>query len=242
MFNINNKNLISFGIALFAIIALNILVFIPTSAKAYYHVGWENGNYVGYSVDSGNNNGNTNYTNDNPIPTISSISPDSARLNSNVTITVIGHDFVQGAIVKFDGADRPTTFVNSSTLRAQLSYSDLNNKGDYLITVLNPIPGGGLSNAVLFSVNNNYVAPVKASTVKNNSTTNTTNTTNTTTNTVTTDKLNQSSDQAAGAIFGANAFMPSSLLQWFFFAILILLAIVLWRKLYVTESTPLKHA
>ena len=245
MFNINNKNLISFGIALFAVIALNILVLLPTNVKANVCNNWiEDGkSYSSCNNTSYVNTGNDNNNITNPIPYITSTNPVSARMNTSVIVTVSGHDFVQGSVVKFNDSDRPTTFVNSSTLKAQLSYSDLSNKGDYLITVLNPIPGGGLSNAVLFSVTD-YVAPIQASTVKN--TTKNTTTTNTTNKTITstesTDKLNQASDQAAGAIFGANAFMPSSLLQWFFFAILILLAIVLWRKLYVTESTPLKHA
>jgi len=58
--------------------------------------------------------------------------------------------------------------------------------------------------------------------------------------------IGQTSALAGNALFGANGgFMPSSLLGWLIFAILVLLAIILWRKLYVTENdkhTPLKHA
>ena len=48
-----------------------------------------------------------------------------------------------------------------------------------------------------------------------------------------------------GALFGYNSFMPSSLIQWIFFFILILLGVILWRRLYVSEekkNLPLKHA
>lgn len=79
----------------------------------------------------------------------------------------------------------------------------------------------------------------------NNSNTSTTNTTNATGTTNQSDNGNNVGNLAAGAIFGYNAFLPSSIFQWLFLAILILLAVVLWRKLYVSESdkeTPLKHA
>ena len=96
---------------------------------------------------------------------------------------------------------------------------------------------------------------IKNNTVKNTTDYKTKNiTTNTTTNKNSTGDssidTNSNTDQnvkelVAGAIFGSNAFMPSSLLQWIFFAILILLAVILWRKLYVSDEdkhTPLKHA
>ncbi len=50
----------------------------------------------------------------------------------------------------------------------------------------------------------------------------------------------------ANALFGSNSFMPSGLIQWIVFAILILLIVFLWRYVhgskekYMTE--PLKHA
>ncbi len=53
------------------------------------------------------------------------------------------------------------------------------------------------------------------------------------------------SSLAAGVIFGSNSFMPSSLIQWIFFAILVLLVVMLVRKVFKAEenyhSTPMKH-
>ena len=50
----------------------------------------------------------------------------------------------------------------------------------------------------------------------------------------------------ANALFGSNSFMPSGLVQWIVFAILILLIIFLWRYIHRSEekymSSPLKHA
>ncbi len=263
MFNINNKNLIFFGIGLLAIFSFIVLITPKTSLAVDVcsdpnYNGWYRptcGNYYtsnnfGYN-NTNNNYGNNNYANNtvNPVPSISSLNPNSANINSNMTVTVLGYGFVPGSIVKWDGADRYTTFIDSSTLRAQLYSSDLNNKGNYLITVLNPVPGGGLSNAVLFTVNSNVVANTVTKTSNNTINKTSTSTSNSTTNTKTdkgTAAVNQASDQAAGALFGSNAFLPSSLLQWFFFIILILLAVLLWRKLYVSDEekhhSTLKHA
>ena len=258
MSNINNKNLISFGIGLLTVFAF-ALILMPGNAKAdTSQTWWVNDTYMG-SCTGGNfsntNYNNNNYNNPNPAPHINSISPNSARVNSNVTITVFGNGFVQGSTVRWNGYDKPTTYIDSGTLKAQLSYSDLNNGGNYPITVWNPAPGGGFSNGVSFTVNNNIV--YQSSTAKNstnqNSNTSTTSTTTTTQNTNQSDNSgsqsgNQTGALAAGAIFGSktsSTFMPSGLLQWIFFAILILLIVILWRKLYVSEdekSKPLKHA
>jgi hypothetical protein len=56
----------------------------------------------------------------------------------------------------------------------------------------------------------------------------------------------EASDATANAIFGTNGFLPSGLIQWIFFAILILLIVILVRKLTGAEdkyhSEPMKHA
>ena len=50
----------------------------------------------------------------------------------------------------------------------------------------------------------------------------------------------------ASVIWGSNSFMPSGLVQWIFFAILILIIVILTRKIFRGEdkyhSTPMKHA
>jgi hypothetical protein len=257
MSKINNKNLIASLLGLFTIFAF-ALILIPSNAKAETcRTWWEGDNYVG-SCNSGNysnTNYNNNYNNPNPAPYINSISPNSANINSNITITVFGNGFVQSSTVRWNGYDKPTTYLDSGTLKAQLSYSDLNNGGSYPITVWNSAPGGGFSNAVMFTVKNNAVLTSNSTSKNSNSVNQNSNTSTKTTNTTTTKNTNQSDNSgsngsqvgalAAGAIFGSNTFLPSSLLQWIFFAFLILLAVVLWRRLYVTEeekNSPLKHS
>lgn len=253
MFNINNKNLISVSAGLLFVFA-TVIFLTPNSTYARSCPNLNNnvGAYYCYTGDDDYNNYNNNV---NPIPSIYSINPTSNTVNTSTTITVTGNNFVQGSTVRLNNSAKPTTFINSKTLQAQLSYYDLSSKGEYFITVFNPAPGGGYSNVTSFIVNS-YIAPVtNNNTVRNTTTSKTKNvTTNTTTNknstennsTDTNSNTNQNvKDLAAGAIFGSNAFMPSSLLQWIFFAILILLAVILWRKLYVSDEdkhTPLKHA
>ncbi len=91
----------------------------------------------------------------NPIPVLDNISPTIAPLGgSPLTLTVNGSHFLNSSIVRFEGADRATTFVNATRLTAQIPASDLVNGGVFQIKVVNPSPGGGLSNPVNFTVNN----------------------------------------------------------------------------------------
>lgn len=53
------------------------------------------------------------------------------------------------------------------------------------------------------------------------------------------------SNLAANAILGSNSFIPSGLIQWIFFAILVLLAVILVRRIYggkeKYDAIPMKH-
>lgn len=90
----------------------------------------------------------------NPLPSLSSISPSAATAGASAfTLTVNGSNFVSGAIVRWNGANRTTTFVSSTQLTAQISASDITAAGSASITVSNPAPGGGVSNALTFTVN-----------------------------------------------------------------------------------------
>ena len=262
MFNINNKKIISLAIGTLAI-AIFTFISVPNSAKAdNCKIWWEGNNYKGFcpgdsvnlnnnynTYDNSYNNGYNNVT--NPIPSISSINPSSATVNTNTVITVNGYNFVQGSTIKWNGNDRQTTFISSTTLQAQIYSTDIYSRGDYVITVSNPAPGGGISNAVMFTAKDNTVY-VTSNTSKNQNTTvnSYTNKTTTTANNTSSSQKSANdtatSDLAANVIFGSNAFLPSSIFQWILFFILILLAIVLWRKLYVSDEerhhSTLKHS
>ncbi len=97
----------------------------------------------------------------NPLPITTSISPASALAGSTgFTLTVNGTNFISGSlgsVVRFNGLNRVTTFVNSTQLTAQILTSDLVTPGTFPITVFNPTPGGGVSNAQIFTITSNPV-------------------------------------------------------------------------------------
>ncbi|MFB3906035.1 MAG: prolipoprotein diacylglyceryl transferase family protein [Acidobacteriota bacterium] len=89
----------------------------------------------------------------NPVPAVTSLSPGSATAGGPAfTLTVNGADFVSGAEVHWNGAARSTTFVSANQLTASVPASDTATAGTATVTVLNPAPGGGLSNGVAFAV------------------------------------------------------------------------------------------
>jgi hypothetical protein len=92
---------------------------------------------------------------DNPVPTLTSISPSSATAGgSTFTLTVNGTNFVGGSVVKWNGANRTTTYVSSTQLPAAITAADIATAGTASVTVFNPAPGGGTSNAQTFTINN----------------------------------------------------------------------------------------
>ena len=89
----------------------------------------------------------------NPVPTLTSISPASAAAGSPAfTMQVYGTQFVNGASVQFSGRSRTTIFVSATQLQAFVLASDLTAAGIFPVTVINPKPGGGTSNALPFTV------------------------------------------------------------------------------------------
>jgi|GEM_PF-6826125 len=90
---------------------------------------------------------------DNPAPTTSSITPTrkSAR-SAAFDMTVAGTNFLPTSVVRIDGIDRATAYINSTELTATILDSDMVAAGTPLITVFNPTPGGGISNAQTFTV------------------------------------------------------------------------------------------
>jgi photosystem II stability/assembly factor-like uncharacterized protein len=87
----------------------------------------------------------------NPIPTITSISPNSIPANTQnpTPIIVTGTGFLQGAVTVFNGSALQTTFVSSTQLTATLIPGLV--AGTYPLVVTDPAPGGS-SNVVNFSV------------------------------------------------------------------------------------------
>ena len=89
----------------------------------------------------------------NPVPLINWLTPPSMPPGgSDVTVAVYGSGFVSSSIVRWNGLDRATTFVNANEITAVFSSSDTAANGTASVTVVNPAPGGGVSNTAFFSV------------------------------------------------------------------------------------------
>jgi len=105
------------------------------------------------TVPSGNTPGGA-------TPAITSLSPTSTTLGGAAfPLTVSGSNFVPGSVVRWNGSDRPTTFVSSSQLTAQISASDIVTTGTATVTVFNPGSSGGTSNASNFAINTPPINP-----------------------------------------------------------------------------------
>ncbi len=88
-----------------------------------------------------------------PIPSLSSISPASKVAGEgSFVLTVYGSNFVPSSVVSFNGVAKATTFVSSGQLTAVIPASDIAMTGSEAVMVTNPIPGGGTSNAIIFTI------------------------------------------------------------------------------------------
>jgi hypothetical protein len=89
----------------------------------------------------------------NPVPSIASLSPAAAVAGGAAfTLTVNGTGFVSSSVVRWNGADRATTFVSSTQVRAAITSADVASAGTAQVTVFSPSPGGGVSGSLPFTV------------------------------------------------------------------------------------------
>ncbi|MFM8395849.1 MAG: FISUMP domain-containing protein, partial [Acidobacteriota bacterium] len=97
----------------------------------------------------------------NPLPFLSSLAPVSTPAGGGpFTLTVNGNGFVSGAIIRWNGANRPTSLVSATKVTTQISAADIANPGAAVVTVVNPTPGGGVSNSLSFNISgSNSPAP-----------------------------------------------------------------------------------
>lgn len=91
---------------------------------------------------------------DNPVPVLSAADPASVIAGSTGTIvTLTGQGFVASSRARWNGADRPTTFVSATSIKVQINTQDFIAKGQGALTVYNPPPGGGTSGSLSLTIN-----------------------------------------------------------------------------------------
>ncbi|HYS54652.1 MAG TPA: SdrD B-like domain-containing protein, partial [Thermoanaerobaculia bacterium] len=93
------------------------------------------------------------FTVDNPVPTLTSISPTQANANSAaITINASGSLFAPNAVVYFGANALATMVTNANALTGQIPASLLTTAGLLPVRVFNPPPGGGFSGILNFTV------------------------------------------------------------------------------------------
>ena len=84
-------------------------------------------------------------------PVLSSISPTTRIAGSGAfTLTLTGNSFVSGAVVRWNGGSRTTSFVSATSLTAAITAADVANAGSASVTVQNP--NGETSSAQTFTI------------------------------------------------------------------------------------------
>lgn len=96
------------------------------------------------------------------VPMLSQVSPTSTLLNTALSITITGNNFVLGSWVCWNGLGDTcsggtrlnTSYTDINKLNAVVPSTLLNYAGTFTISVINPNPGGGASTSLNFIVNN----------------------------------------------------------------------------------------
>jgi hypothetical protein len=100
----------------------------------------------------------------NPVPAIQALSPNSSQKGGPAfNLSVIGSNFVSGSSVQWNGTSLPTVFAGSTLLTADIPATDVAGPGPDAVTVVNPGPGGGTSNAMNIAVPCVIASPTAAS-------------------------------------------------------------------------------
>ena len=77
---------------------------------------------------------------------MSNLLPASAQVGtSGLTVRVQGDFFIPESVVRVNGSDRATTYIQPEELEVTLTTADLAAVGAKTLTVFNPGPGGGVS-------------------------------------------------------------------------------------------------
>ena len=89
----------------------------------------------------------------NPQPVLAMLSPTTATAGgAGFTLTLTGTNFVAGTIVEWNGVALTTTIVSATQVTAMVPAGDLTTGGAILVTVFNPLPGGGTSPALTLTI------------------------------------------------------------------------------------------
>jgi hypothetical protein len=88
-----------------------------------------------------------------PAPTITSLTPAIGSAGGAAfTLTVNGAGFTPSSVVRWSNSALTTTYVSGTQLTAQVPAANIASAGQQTVTVINPTPGGGSSNALQYEI------------------------------------------------------------------------------------------
>ncbi len=98
-------------------------------------------------------NSSSSGTTPNAAPTLVSITPDNVVAGSaSQTLTVTGTGYISASVVNLNGTALTTTYVSGTSLKATVPASAIAADGTAKVTVSNPPPGGGTSQALPYAI------------------------------------------------------------------------------------------
>ncbi|HEV7701962.1 MAG TPA: IPT/TIG domain-containing protein [Candidatus Paceibacterota bacterium] len=230
------KNSVVFSLFLIAILVFTGAAMPAKASAQSYDEGYDDG-YDHFM-----------YTSPNPIPILTSMSPKSANATDSITtITLTGHGFTSSSVARWNGVNKPTTFIDSDHLMMRISPSDMTSAAANFVNVYNP-KRDAYSEALTFKISG-FVAS-KGNTYNNTNSGTSNNSANGTYVRTENNGANREDDSASSlasnAIFGANSLVPTGLIQWVLFGIVILLIILVVRKFTGASddyhNSPLKYS
>jgi Bacterial Ig-like domain (group 3) len=101
-----------------------------------------------------------------PLPILASVSPANVYAGGPAySMQLTGSGFTSSSQVLVNGNPRATTFVNGTSLTAQVLASDIAAVGQLNVQVTTPAPGGGTSNYVYVSIKPSLTTPAVTATL-----------------------------------------------------------------------------
>jgi hypothetical protein len=86
-----------------------------------------------------------------PRPQLNSLVPNNAIIGGlDFSLVANGENFISGAVMRWNGVARPTSFISTTQMSANISAADIAALGTAQISIVNP--GGSTSNTLPFSI------------------------------------------------------------------------------------------
>ncbi len=92
---------------------------------------------------------------ENPVPWIDTLIPESSKAGEpGLTLSIKGSRFIKDSVTRFNLKELNTLFEDNSNLKAVVPSEELFAPGYVPISIINPLPGGGISNSLIFRIIN----------------------------------------------------------------------------------------